>query len=130
MSRALLTALVLLTVFVTSAGSAAADEGIKLLTNQARVLRLARPADTVVIGNPKIADAVVQDSKTVVLTGKGFGVTNIVAMDAEGRAILDSWIVVGRDDTKVTRVYRRATVQTLSCTPFCEDAYQGDDAVN
>ncbi|PRD44200.1 hypothetical protein C5748_06235 [Phyllobacterium phragmitis] len=111
-------------------GSAMADENIKLVTNQARVLRLARPADTVVIGNPDIADAVVQDSRTVVLTGKGFGVTNIVIMDADGSAIVDDQIVVGRDDSKTTRVYRRANVQMLSCTPFCENAYQGDGAVN
>jgi Flp pilus assembly secretin CpaC len=109
--------------------SIAAEESIQLVTNQARILRLARPADTVVIGNPEIADAVVQDSKTVVLTGKGFGVTNIVVMDAEGRAILDNPIIVGRDDAKITRVYRRVNVQMLSCTPFCENAYRGD-AVN
>ncbi|KXF79552.1 hypothetical protein ATN84_04645 [Paramesorhizobium deserti] len=109
---------------------ASADEGIKLVTNQARVLRLARPADTVVVGNPEIADAVVQDARTVVLTGKGFGVTNIVIIDADGSAIVDDQIVVGRDDTKTTRVYRRADVQMLSCTPFCEKAYQGSGAVN
>ncbi|WP_407863486.1 pilus assembly protein N-terminal domain-containing protein [Phyllobacterium phragmitis] len=112
------------------AGGASADEGIKLVTNQARVLRLARPAETVVIGNPEIADAVVQDARTVVLTGKGFGVTNIVIMDADGTAIVDDQVVVGRDDTKTTRVYRRADVQMLSCTPFCEKAYQGDATLN
>ncbi|WP_425373512.1 pilus assembly protein N-terminal domain-containing protein [Phyllobacterium leguminum] len=116
-------------VAVSFAGAAFAEEDINLVTNQARVLRLARPADTVVIGNPEIADAVVQDSKTVVLTGKGFGVTNIVVMDAEGRAILDDRVVVSRDDTKTTRVYRRADVQMLSCTPFCENAHQAG-AVN
>ncbi|RCS25227.1 hypothetical protein DUT91_06155 [Phyllobacterium salinisoli] len=113
-----------------SSGGAAADEDIKLVTNQARILRLARPADTVVIGNPAIADAVVQDSKTVVLTGKGFGVTNIVIMDADGAAIIDDQIVVSRDDSRTTRVYRRADLQMLSCTPYCENAYQGDGAVN
>lgn len=121
--RAMAAAFLLMASF---AGTASAEEDIKLVTNQARVLRLARPADTVVIGNPEIADAVVQDSKTVVLTAKGFGVTNIVVMDAEGRAILDDRVVVSRDDTKTTRVYRRADVQMLSCTPFCETAHQGD----
>jgi len=119
-----------LIALVAAAGSASAEEGIKLVTNQARVLRLARPADTVVIGNPAIADAVVQDARTVVLTGKGFGVTNIVIMDTDGNAVVDDQVVVSRDDTKTTRVYRRADVQMLSCTPFCEKAYQGEGAVN
>lgn len=103
-------------------GQVAAAEDIRVEANQARILRLARPADTVVIGNPAIADAVVQDARTVVLTGKGFGVTNIVIMDADGDAILDEQVVVGRN-AATTRIYRQANVQTLSCTPFCENAY-------
>ncbi|GGA89421.1 hypothetical protein GCM10011491_16600 [Brucella endophytica] len=132
MSRALCAASMLFATVITGAGSAAAaDEGIKLMANQTRVLRLVRPADTVAIGDPELLDVVVQDSKTVVLTGKGrFGVTNIVALDAEGRAILDDTIIVGRDDSKITRVYRRDDVQMLSCTPFCEKAYQNTGAVN
>ena len=71
---------------------------------------------------PEIADAVVKDSRTVVLTGKGFGITNIVIMDADGAAIVDDQVMVSRSVANTTRVYRRAYVQTLSCTPYCETA--------
>jgi Flp pilus assembly secretin CpaC len=101
---------------------AAADTGIHIVMNQAKILKLARPADTVVVGDPEIADAVVKDARTVVLTGKGFGITNIVIIDADGAAIVDDQVMVSRSVANTTRVYRRAFVQTLSCTPYCETA--------
>ena len=109
-------------LFSVSIQAAHAEEYIKLETSQARILRLARPADTVVIGNPAIADAVVQDSQTIVLTGKDFGVTNIVVMDKQGEPIIDRELVVSNNARGTMRVYRQANVQTLSCTPYCEKA--------
>ena len=38
--------------------------------------------------------------------------------------IVDEQIVVSRDAPNSVRVYRRASVQTLSCTPNCESAYK------
>lgn len=99
-------------------------QGIKVETNQAKIVKLARPASTVVIGNPKIADASVQDETTIVLTGKGFGVTNMVVLGADGEAIVDEQVIVSRQDKSSVRVFRRADVQTLSCTPRCEAAYK------
>lgn len=104
--------------------SALADAGIKVVMNQAKIVKLARPADTVVIGNPEIADAAVQDSTTIVLTGKGFGVTNIVVLDIEGQPIVDEQIIVSRQTAESVRIYRRSSIQTLSCTPYCEGSYK------
>jgi Flp pilus assembly secretin CpaC len=98
-------------------------EGISVLVNQAKSVKLARNADTIIIGNPEIADASVQDASTLVLTGKGFGVTNLVVLDAEGRPIVDEQVTVSRQSVNSVRIYRRAAVQTLSCTPVCEAAY-------
>lgn len=103
---------------------AALAEGINVLMNQAKILKLSRPADTIIIGNPDIADASVQDASTIVLTGKGFGVTNLVVIDTDGMPLLDEQVVVSRDFANSVRVYRRASVQTLSCTPYCEGAYR------
>lgn len=103
-----------------------ADQGITVTMNQARIVKLARPADTIIVGNPNIADAAVQDASTVVLTGKGFGVTNLVILDRDGQTIVDEQVMVQRQFTNSVRVYRRADVQTLSCTPFCETSYRTD----
>lgn len=99
-------------------------EAIQVLMNQAKIVKLARPADTIVIGNPEIADASVQDASTIVLTGMGFGVTNLVILDQEGTPIVDEQIVVSRHFANSVRIYRRSDIQTLSCSPFCEAAFR------
>ncbi|MEO3997561.1 pilus assembly protein N-terminal domain-containing protein [Mesorhizobium sp. CAU 1732] len=103
-----------------------ANEPIQVLMNQAKIVKLSRPADTIVVGNPAIADASVQDASTIVLTGKGFGVTNLVILDRDGHPIVDEQIVVSRHFANSVRVYRRSEVQTLSCTPFCESSFKND----
>jgi Flp pilus assembly secretin CpaC len=100
--------------------------GIEVVMNQAKIVKLARPADTIVIGNPAIADASVQDSTTVVLTGKGFGVTNLVILDETGVPIVDEQVTVSRSTASSVRIYRRSNVQTLSCTPICESSYKSE----
>lgn len=108
------------------AAPATADAGIQVEMNQAKIVKLARPADTIVVGNPAIADAAVQDASTIILTGKGFGVTNLVVLDADGNPIVDEQVTVVRQAASSVRVYRRADVQTLSCTPYCESSYKSD----
>lgn len=109
-----------------AASAALADSDIRVEMNQATIVKLARPADTIVIGNSEIADASVQDASTIVLTGKGFGVTNLVVLDEAGTPIVDEQVIVSRHFDKSVRVYRRSDVQTLSCTPFCESAFKNE----
>lgn len=116
----------LIAVAMLAAAPASASETIRVLINQAKIVKLARPADTIVIGNPNIADASVQDASTIVLTGKGFGVTNLVILDRDGMPIVDEQIVVSRSVADSVRIYRRANVQTLSCTPYCESSYKSE----
>ena len=46
------------------------------------------------------------------LTGKGFGVTNLVILDQEGSPIVDEQVTVVRQAASSVRIYRRAEVQT------------------
>ncbi|MEP4562173.1 MAG: pilus assembly protein N-terminal domain-containing protein, partial [Nitratireductor sp.] len=85
------------------AAPALAEAGIRILMNEAKIVKLTRPADTIVVGNPQIADASVQDATTLVLTGRGFGVTNIVVLDLDGAPIVDEQIYVARQDNKSVR---------------------------
>lgn len=104
----------------------AAASGIEVVMNQAKIVKLGRAADTIVVGNPAIADAAVQDPSTVVLTGKGFGVTNLVILDADGNPIIDEQVTVIRQAASTVRIYRRAAVQTMSCSPYCESSFKSD----
>ncbi|TSE13282.1 hypothetical protein C1D09_004850 [Mesorhizobium intechi] len=122
-SSILIAVLLAATSLVTPA-KAAAD--IEVTMNQAKIVKLSRPADTIVVGNPAIADASVQDASTIVLTGKGFGVTNLVVLDQEGSPIVDAQVTVVRQAASSVRIYRRAEVQTMSCTPYCESSYKSE----
>ncbi len=95
-------------------------EAVIVTIDRAKVLRISRPADTIIIGNPSIADAAIQDAQTLILTGRSFGVTNIVILDADGEPIVDETIVVQGHETNTVRIYRRAVRETLACSPICE----------
>ncbi|MGF7008893.1 pilus assembly protein N-terminal domain-containing protein [Aminobacter sp. BE322] len=116
----------LIAAAIVAPQQAHAGSGIEVTMNQAKIVRLARPADTIVVGNSAIADASVQDASTIVLTGKGFGVTNLVVLDADGSPIVDEQVTVVRQAASSVRIYRRSEIQTLSCTPYCESSYKSD----
>lgn len=98
-----------------------ADDGMmRVYMNQARVLKLDRPVSKVIIGNADVADATVADAKTIVLTGRAFGTTNLVLLDNEGNAIVDERILVSIDEGNTVRVYKATERTVLSCTPNCE----------
>ena len=99
-----------------------ADPGnvLKVIVDRAKVVRINRPADTIIIGNPAIVDATIQDSQTLVLTGRSFGVTNLIVMDVDGEPIVDETIIVQAHEQNTVRIYRRASRQTLACSPVCE----------
>ena len=123
-ARKLMT-LCLLTMVITGLAinlvtSSANAEAVIVTIDRAKVLRISRPADTIIIGNPSIADAAIQDPQTLVLTGRSFGVTNIVILDADGEPIVDETIVVQGHETNTVRIYRRAVRETLACSPVCE----------
>jgi Flp pilus assembly secretin CpaC len=125
LSRSFLIAAALLSA-TAFAAPARADAGIEVTMNQARIVKLARAADTIVVGNPLIADAAVQDASTIVLTGKGFGVTNLVVLDKDGSPIIDEQVTVTRENASTVRIYRRSQVQTMSCTPYCESSFKSE----
>src|ERR671936_846650 len=57
-------ALVAVAAFVVPARAGA---GIEVTMNQAKLVKLSRAADTIVVGNPELADDAVQDASMVVL---------------------------------------------------------------
>jgi Flp pilus assembly secretin CpaC len=92
---------------------------IQVVVDQAKVMHIARPADIVIIGNPAIADATIQDDQTLIITGHSFGTTNLIVLDHSGQPIADAMVTVAPQDNQVVTVYSRASRQTFSCTPDC-----------
>ena len=111
-------------------GAFAADgTALKVIVDRAKVVRFDRSAKTIIIGNPLIVDATLQDSQTIVLTGRSFGVTNLIVTDEAGEPIMDETVVVGAHETNTVRIYRRTNRETLACSPVCEPTLTiGDQA--
>ncbi|WP_245295048.1 pilus assembly protein N-terminal domain-containing protein [Pararhizobium antarcticum] len=100
--------------------ASAAEEMMRVYMDHARVLKLDRPVSKVIIGNSAVADATVADARTIVLTGRSFGTTNLVILDADGNAIVDERLLVSIDEGNTVRVFRQTNRSVLSCTPNCE----------
>ena len=104
-------------------------EPVVVTVDRAKVFRISRPAATVIIGNPSIADATVEDDVTLVLTGRSFGVTNLIVLDHDGEPIVDETVVVRGHEANTVRIYRRDERVTLACAPICEPTLTiGDSA--
>lgn len=98
--------------------------------NMARVLRISAPAATVIVGNPGIADVTIQDPMTLILTGKSYGQTNLIVLDAGGEPIADTLIEVMQMQAGVMTVYQGQSRTTLTCAPTCQPTVMaGDDNV-
>ena len=111
-------AAMLAAVIAVAAGAAKADDLI-VKYDQSQLLRLPRPAAEIIIGNPAIADISVQSGNLLVITGKTFGITNIIALDADRNVIQDQRVLVKRDEVKVVNLHRGAQRQSYNCTPQC-----------
>ena len=107
---------------ISNAASEAAgnQKSVVVTVDQAKVYRIPRPAATIIVGNPAIVDAAIEDEQTLVLTGRSFGVTNLIVLDAEGSAVVDQPVVVRGSETNTVRIYRRDSRETFACAPVCE----------
>lgn len=95
----------------------AADISVTL--DEARLIKMPDRVSTIVIGNPAIADAIVQASGWMVLTGKSQGATNVVALDRSGTILMEKTVEV-QGSRDVVVVYRGVDRNSYSCTPDCD----------
>lgn len=105
-----------------------ANEIISVTVDHAKILRLPEKTSTIVLGNPFIADVALQKSGVVVVTGKSFGTTNMLALDASGNVIAESAIRVNSANDATVVVQRGVERETYSCAPRCEPALRLGDS--
>jgi len=98
--------------------TSAAD--ITVILDQAKLVKLPERVATIVIGNPLIADASVQAGGLMVITAKGYGMTNLIALDRTGSVLMEKSVEVQGPRTNVVVVYRGVERESYSCTPKCE----------
>jgi Flp pilus assembly secretin CpaC len=101
---------------------------VAVMIDHAKVLRLPERTQTVIVGNPIIADVSVQKNGILVLTGKSYGRTNLIALDGAGALIAESTISVQAPTDSVVTVQRGLDRESYSCTPDCQPSLLLGDA--
>lgn len=118
--------------------AASPSPNVRLTLDEVHTITFQVPVATVYVGNPAIADITMIDARHAFVQGKGFGRTNIVALNRNGSQVFDAHIVVTGNDAGGTVILNRGTQRiTLSCagrvcepTPMPGDSKDSYDAAN
>jgi Flp pilus assembly secretin CpaC len=95
-------------------------EPVAVNVDQAKLVKLPARVSTIIVGNPMIADVTLQSGGIVVVTGKGYGATNFIAMDRSGAVLVDRVIQVEGPTDQLVTIYRGVERESYSCMPICE----------
>ncbi|KJC47957.1 pilus assembly protein N-terminal domain-containing protein [Bradyrhizobium sp. LTSP857] len=95
-------------------------DAIAVNVDQAKLVRLPGKVATIVVGNPLIADVTLQPGGMIVVTGKGYGATNFIALDRGGEILVDRQIQVEGPSDRLVTVYRGVERESYSCMPVCQ----------
>jgi len=115
-------------VLLSACPAQAEPDRLQVVLDQAKVLKMPVNAQTVIIGNPIVADVTILKNHSMVLTGKGFGVTNMIALDSQGNPVAESMIEVSSAKDKVLVLQRGMDRESYSCVPECMPSIAPGDA--
>lgn len=111
-----------------AASPAAPPAMIDVTIDEARLIRLDADAAHIIVGNPAIADVTPQNPRLLVVTGKSYGATNLIALDMSGREIFAARLGVLESDARQVTVYKGVARHSLHCAPDCQRTLSiGDD---
>jgi hypothetical protein len=128
----------LLALAVLLPRSSHAEDTITVTLDRARIVKLPDRTQTLVIGNPIIADVTpLKNNGLMVITGKSYGTTNLIALDSAGNPVAESTVRVHPAENALI-VHRGMSRESYACSPRCEPTinlgdegkYLGDVAGN
>lgn len=102
--------------------ASAQDRPLDVKLDQATRVQLRAPAGSVIVANPRIADVAVTDARTLFITGKSYGLTEIIAVDALGRPLFQRQVSVSPGETGSVRVWRGGEAVEVACGTRCAPA--------
>jgi Pilus formation protein N terminal region len=129
MSSRLWLALAFIVAFgAAPAGAQTSSEVLAITLDEAKVAKLPEGTSTLVVGNPMIADVtMLKTGDAMVLTGKGYGETNLIALDSRGAIIFERQLRV-LPSKSVLVLQNGGSRVSYSCNPDCMPTVQlGDD---
>lgn len=83
--------------------AAHAQGSLAVEVSKGRIVRLSKPAKTVFVADPTIADVQVKSSKLIYLFGKKVGETTLIAVDGDDKVLLNTGISVNHNLTRMRR---------------------------
>jgi hypothetical protein len=99
--------------------AAASPDLVEVSVDKARVARIPDKTQTLIIGQPGVADVtMLKNSGMGVITGKSFGETNLIALDAKGNLLGEWTIRVGADQADLL-VQNGVNRESYICSPRC-----------
>lgn len=111
---------VLAPVFMAGASPALAQTSpINLGVDGVQRVTLRGAAASVIVANPLIADVTVVDANTLYITGKGYGVTEVAAVDSIGRTLFQNRVIVTGGQSGSVRLWRGAEATEMACASSC-----------
>jgi Flp pilus assembly secretin CpaC len=117
--RSIAGALVLAGLVAQSSAVAATADLVVVSLDKARVARIPDKTQTLVIGQPGIADVtMLKNSGMGVITGKSFGETNLIALDGQGN-LLGEWTIRVGGDNEGLIVQNGVNRESYICAPHC-----------
>ena len=119
--RRLASALAIALTLTAAAPLAASAQSRSLDVEIDRVQRiqLRGAASSVIVANPDVADVTVVDAATLFITGRGFGSTELVVVDAIGRTLFQTVVNVTSPAEGHVRVWRGGQSVDMACGASC-----------
>ncbi len=118
-SSLLLSAALLAALLAAPLAANAQDGALNVEIDRSARVQLRGAAASIIVGNPQIADVSLVDANTMFIVGKGYGVTEVVAVDGVGRTLFQREVVVTGGSTGSVRVWRGAQATEMACGVSC-----------
>jgi len=113
MRRALFAATLLAAMPAHAAGR---NDSVALALDEVHTLTFRTPVSTVYVGNPTIADVTMIDARHAFVQGKGYGRTNIMALNRDNVMVFNTHVTVtGNQGGGTVTLNRGAQRVTLNC---------------
>jgi type IV secretory pathway protease TraF len=101
----------------TPAYAAGRNDSVALALDEVHTLTFRAPVSTVYVGNPTIADVTMIDARHAFVQGKGYGRTNIMALNRDNVMVFNTHVTVtGNQGGGTVTLNRGAQRVTLNCT--------------
>lgn len=109
---------------------------IKLTPDKSELVRLDRPAASIIVGNPNHLSILADTSQTLVLVARAPGATQFTVLDKNGAIVMQRHVIVASPKEKYMRIRRSCagsdddTCQSTSvfyCPDMCHEIIMGSE---